>query len=161
MEFQIREMQPEEYPLLEDFLYEAIFQRDENNLLPRSVIEQPALKIYIEDFGRKGDYCLCAEAEGKIVGAVWTRIIPGYGHIDVDTPEFAISLYREYRGMGIGTGLLRSMLSLLRENGYPKASLAVQKDNYALEMYRKAGFEVIGENEEEYIMVCRLAGSNG
>ena len=27
-----------------------------------------------------------------------------YGHIDDDTPSFAISLYKEYCGRGIGTG---------------------------------------------------------
>jgi len=48
------------------------------------------------------------------------------------------------------------MLQFLREKGYKQASLSVQKANYAVRMYRKAGFEVIDENEEEYIMVCRL-----
>ena len=98
MKLQIRKMRPPEYPLLSDFLYEAIFQRDENNLLPREVINEPALRVYIEDFGtKKDDECLCAEADGKIVGAVWVRNINGYGSIDDETPEFAISLLKEYR----------------------------------------------------------------
>lgn len=79
-----------------------------------------------------------------------------YGHIDDETPSFAISLYREYRGHGIGTALIVKMLELLRESGYKKASLAVQKENYAVKMYKKVGFEVVGENAEEYIMVCNL-----
>ncbi len=44
----------------------------------------------------------------------------------------------------------------LREKGYKRTSLSVQKGNYAVRMYEKAGFEVLGENEEEYIMGCRL-----
>lgn len=32
------------------------------------------------------------------IGAVWTRIMDDYGHVDDDTPSFAISLYKEYRG---------------------------------------------------------------
>jgi len=48
------------------------------------------------------------------------------------------------------------MLQLLKEKGYKQASLSVQKANYAVAMYRKAGFEVVDENEEEYIMVCPL-----
>ncbi len=79
-----------------------------------------------------------------------------YGHIDDKTPSFAISLYEEYRNLGIGTALMGAMLQFLREKGYKQASLSVQKVNYAVHMYRKAGFEVIDENEEEYIMVCRL-----
>ena len=39
MEIKIRKMDPSEYELLSDFLYEAIFQRDENNRLPREIIQ--------------------------------------------------------------------------------------------------------------------------
>ena len=52
--------------------------------------------------------------------------------------------------------MMISMLDLLKEQGYEKASLAVQKANYAVRMYKKVGFETVDENEEEYIMVCRL-----
>ena len=79
-----------------------------------------------------------------------------YGHIDNDTPSFAISLYKAYRGFGIGTALMREMLRVLKDRGYRQASLAVQKANYAVSMYQRAGFEIVDENEEEYIMICRL-----
>ena len=48
------------------------------------------------------------------------------------------------------------MQDLLKEKGYKRASLAVQKANYAVRMYKKVGFEIVDENEEEYIMVCKL-----
>jgi len=73
----IREIKQTEISLLGDFLYEAIFQHDEQNRLPREVINQPELMVYIEDFGRKDDQCLVVECDGKIVGAVWTRILAG------------------------------------------------------------------------------------
>ena len=69
---------------------------------------------------------------------------------------FAISLYEEYRGKGIGTELMYKMLELLKNKNYKKASLAVQKANYAVKMYKKVGFEIVDENDEEYIMVCDL-----
>ena len=49
-----------------------------------------------------------------------------------------------------------AMLQLLRVKGYKQTSLSVQKANYAVNMYRKAGFEVVDENKEEYIMICKL-----
>ncbi len=58
--------------------------------------------------------------------------------------------------MGIGTELVAAMLKLLKDNCYKQVSLSVQKANYAVSMYKKAGFEVVYENEEEYIMVCKL-----
>lgn len=150
-------MQSLEYPLLDDFLYEAVFQRDENNLAPKSITQKPELQVYIQNFGRKpDDYCLCAEVNGKVIGAVWVRSINGFGSIDSDTPEFAISLFKEYRGMGIGTELMTKMIEHLKELGYSKASLAVQKDNYAAKMYKKLGFQIETANEEEYIMIRNL-----
>ena len=91
-----------------------------------------------------------------MVGAVWTRIMDDYGHVDDETPSFAISLIPEYRGKGIGTRLMRNMLNLLKEQGFKQASLAVQKANYAVRMYKNVGFEIVDENNEEYIMVCTL-----
>ena len=44
----------------------------------------------------------------------------------------------------------------LKLEGYKQASLSVQKMNYAVRMYRKIGFEIIDENDEEYIMICKL-----
>ena len=120
-------------------------------------MERPELRIYYDDFGAgPADHCLVAEADGRVVGAVWTRIMHDYGYVDDETPSFAISLYKEYRGKGIGTALMRRMLGLLKEQGYKKVSLAVQKANYAVRMYKHVGFETIDENAEEYIMVCRL-----
>lgn len=73
----IRAIRPEEILLLSDFLYEAIFQTDESNLLPREVIKQPELSVFIDAFGKEDDHCLVAEYDGTVVGAVWTRIIAG------------------------------------------------------------------------------------
>lgn len=153
----IREIQPSEYPLLEDFLYEAIFIPDGVTPPPRSIVQEPELQVYVSRFGeKKDDRALVAEADGKVVGAVWTRIMPDYGHIDDATPSLAISLYKAYRGRGIGTALLQAMLSLLKESGYTRTSLSVQKANDAVRLYQRAGYEVIEENAEEYIMVKYL-----
>ena len=123
----------------------------------RSIIEQPELALYYEGFGSDvTDNCLVAEVDGIVVGAVWTRIMNDYGHVDDDTPSFAISLYKDYRGKGIGTVLMRRMLELLRSQGWTRASLAVQKANYAVRMYEAVGFRTVAENEEEYIRVCNL-----
>ena len=156
MDYKIREIRKNEYSILFDFLYEAIFIPEGMDKPPKSIIEQPELQVYIEDFGKEDDWCLVAEVKGKIVGAVWVRIMDDYGHIDDETPSFAISLYEEYRNMGIGTALMRDMLEFLKNKGYRRTSLSVQKVNYAVRMYQKVGFEVVDENEEEYIMVYRL-----
>lgn len=157
MDYKIRDIREAEYGVLEEFLYEAIFIPEGVAAPSREIINKPELQVYIADFGKKkGDIGLVAEADNKIIGAVWVRIMNDYGHIDDETPSFAISLYRDYRNHGIGTALMQNMLEILKKKGYKQTSLAVQKANYAVEMYQKVGFEIVDENEEEYIMLCKL-----
>ncbi len=157
MNYSIRRIHENEYCLLDDFIYEAIFIPEGVNPPPKSIINQPDLQVYIKDFGtEKDDICFVAEADNKVVGAVWVRDMQDYGHITDGVPSFAISLYKEYRSSGIGTKLMTTMLDELRRRGYDRTSLAVQKANYAVKMYRKVGFKIIDENDEEYIMVCNL-----
>ena len=157
MDHIIRPMRETEYPLLEDFLYEAIFVPEGVEPPPKSIVNAPELQVYISDFGSEPhDIALVAEVDNKAVGAVWVRIMHDYGHIDDETPSFAISLYREYRGLGIGTEMMKAMLTILKNRGYKRASLAVQKEIYAVKMYLKVGFEIVGENEQEYIVIARI-----
>lgn len=75
---------------------------------------------------------------------------------DDKTLSLAISLNEQYRNLGLGTALMKKMLQFLKDKGYKQTSLSVQRANYAVNMYRKLGFEVVIENEEEYIMLCKL-----
>ena len=157
MDYKIREIHKQEYPLLDNFLYEAIFVPKGVESPPKTIITSPELQVYVEHFGEsKDDWGLVAEVGGKIVGAVWIRIMNDYGHIDNETPSLAISLYKEYRGLGIGTTMMKEILVQLKAHGYKQVSLSVQKANYAAKMYLKTGFEIVRENEEEYIMVNYL-----
>ena len=154
----IREMRQSEYPLLESFLYEAIFIPVGVEPPPKSIICRPELQVYISGFGtNEHDIAFVADVDGKIVGAIWVRIMNDYGHVDDNTPSLAISLYKEYRGKGIGTALMKEMLTALKARGYKQASLSVQKENYATKMYQKLGFQIIDENEEEYLMLKKLS----
>ena len=157
MDYTIREIQKQEYPLLDNFLYEAIFIPEGIEPPPKTIVTSPELQVYVERFGEsKDDLGLAAEVDGKVVGAVWVRIMNDYGHIDDETPSLAISLYKEYRGFGIGTAMMKEILALLKSHGYKQVSLSVQKANYTAKMYLKIGFEIVKENEEEYIMVYYL-----
>lgn len=156
----IRQIRPEEYGLLQEFVYQAIYLSEGTKPPPRSVVDLPELQVYVAGFGtQSGDYCLVAEVAGTVVGAAWSRIMQDYGHIDDRTPSLAISLLPEYRGLGIGAQLLRSLLLLLQENGYLRLSLSVQKDNPALRLYERAGFRILAEKGTEYLMLRDITQS--
>lgn len=156
----IRELKKSEEYILEDMLYEAIFQVDESNPISRDIINKPSLRGYIDNWGQLDDLCLVAEVNGKIVGAVWTRIfdgeIKGYGTIDNKTPELSISLFKENRNKGIGSALMKKILEKLKEQGYSKISLSVSKNNYAFKLYQKLGFTVIEERKDDYLMIYKF-----
>ena len=157
MDYIIRPISDGEESLLEDFLYEAIFVPEGVPAPTKSIINQPELQVYVADFGKKkDDIGLFAEVDKRVVGAVWVRIMNDYGHIDDITPSFSISLYKEYRKLGIGKALMEKMLHYLKLKGYEKASLSVQKENYALRLYKNLGFQTVRETDEEYIMVKYL-----
>ena len=153
----LRSLRDDEKELLKDFLYEALFVPEGAEPFPRSIIYKPELSMYYEDFGSKADdNCIVAEVDDKVVGAVWTRIMDDYGHVDDETPSLAISLYEEYRGKGYGTAMMKKMLEILKEKGYRKVSLSVQKANRAVRLYESLGFRVLIDKDDEYIMVREL-----
>ena len=161
---EIRDIRPDELHLLSDFLDEAVFQREGEPRLPKNIIDEPSIRVYIEGWGRPDDLCLVALIDGKYAGAVWTRIlsgdIKGYGYIDDFTPELAISLFKEYRGKGIGTALMQAMIQKLKAADYLTVSLSVTKDNPEHRLYRKLGFYVAAETKDDYLMVLDLIKSN-
>ena len=156
MNYNIRKVKDYEYALLNHFLYEAIFISEGVQAPPESIINLPELQVYVLDFGKKKMILFCGRGYEKVIGAVWVRVMDDYGHTEEGVPSFAISLYKEYRGNGIGTALMKKMLYELQQRGYEKTSLSVQKANYAVKMYKSVGFEIVDENEEEYIMVYHL-----
>ena len=149
----IRDLRSEEVHLLRGFLYDSIFIPAGEEHPDISITDRPELQVYIRNFGSmKDDKCLVAEVNGEVIGAVWCRIMNDYGHIDDETPSFAISVRKEYRRQGIGTALMMNIIAALKQAGYSQASLSVQKANYAVKMYQHLGFEVFAENDGEYIM---------
>lgn len=157
----IRDLKLQEAGILKELLYEAIFQPNPAQLLPKDVVESPELSVYIENWGRKDDICLAAEVGGCIAGAVWTRVfaqaVKGYGCLDGQTPELAAALFPEFRGRGIGIALVGQMLQRLKERGYSMVSLSVAKENLAARaLYRRFDFETVEDCGEELILAACL-----
>lgn len=111
MNYSIRELKRDENKVLDTFLYEAIFIPEGVPAPSKDIINQPELQVYVKDFGEnKGDLCLVAQVRDEIVGAVWVRIMNDYGHIDNETPSFAISLLKEYRNQTVPKRLLKNVI---------------------------------------------------
>ena len=157
---EIRPMKPSEFPCLREFLYDAIFIPEGAAPPDAAILDAPDLQVYLRNFGSEAqDRALAGICRGRIVGAVWTRIMNDYGHLDSETPSLAVAVAAGWRGYGIGTALMQGMLHLLRSEGVRRLSLSVQKKNRAAGLYRRLGFETVGETEEEYQMLYRFSGA--
>lgn len=154
----IREMLPDEYGLLDEFLYQAIHTEPDEPRPPRSVTAGPALRAYVEGFGRTGDVAVCAEEGGEVVGAAWARLMRGYGFAGDGVPELAVSVLPGHRGRGVGTALLSSLIERCSELGHPALSLSVQRSNPAVRLYERLGFREVSGDDGEAVMALPLGG---
>ncbi len=156
----IREISESEIYFLDDMLYQAIFIPEGIRKLPREIIYNPELHHYIKDFGRSDDYCLVAESDGVLIGAIWSRIFSpyakSYGWVDENTPEISMAVDEKYRNNGVGAKLLEAMIEKLKEIGYEKVSLSVDTVNFAYSLYKKFGFVDYELTDKSSVMIKKL-----
>ncbi|MGE5356638.1 MAG: GNAT family N-acetyltransferase [Deltaproteobacteria bacterium] len=160
----IRELKNDELSHLDNFLYDAIFIPEGQEKPDKEIIKLPELSGYIKNFGKDTDHCLVAELNGELIGAIWTRIFSeekkGFGFVDSKTPELSMSVVENYRKKGIGTKLLKAMLKKLNLLEYGQVSLSVDKQNFAMRLYQKFGFEAVKSDEKSAILIKRIKNMN-
>ena len=153
----IRPLATHEYAILADLLYEALYIPEGEERPPRSVIEQPELSLYIEDFGvNRHDHAWVIDLQGTLAGGAWVRIMDDYGHVDDETPSLAIAIFESYRGRGYGRALMTHLMQDLKSKGYTQLSLSVIRANYAYRLYQSLGFQTVADHGDELVMLCQL-----
>lgn len=90
------------------------------------------------------------EVNGQPIGGLWTR--------DTDDCHevLEIQLQPDWQGRGIGTRLLRHEIRRAHACNKP-LRLAVLFRNRALSLYRRLGFEPVGQTAFQFILECRPA----
>lgn len=143
------------------FLYQAIYVPPGAEPPAREMIYRPELARYVEGWGRPGDLGLYAVIEGspQPVGAAWLRRWTGdqrgYGWVQDDVPELSLAVMPEWRGRKLGTRLLEALLSQAKGHD-PGVSLSVSRDNPAVSLYRRCGFETVAEGTHSLTMLLRF-----
>ena len=121
---------------------------------------EPPVQRYVERWGRPGDTALIAIQDFQPVGAAWYRLFKtenaGYGFVDEETPELSIAIVPSKRGSGLGSELLDALMARALAEGYSAISLSVEKDNPAVALYERHGFERVREDDGAYTMRAEL-----
>jgi len=152
----VRRGGPQDVRFLRDMLHHAYYWKE------RAPGEGPGpVALYSKAFGRPGDNAVVAVLDGFPVGAAWYRLFraatPGYGFVDELTPELAIGIVPNARGMGVGRALLDALVERARGEQRPGLSLAVDRANArAIALYERRGFSRARENEQTLVMILPL-----
>lgn len=155
----IRRMRQSEYAMLPGLLLKAIYLPEGTPPPSFQVVFTPELLPYTVGFGAGAyDRALCAVVRGEVIGAVWVRLVKGFGYLDDATPELVLVVEEPFRGRGIGTELLRRMLLQAADEGMERLSLSVQRANPARRLYLRMGFETVRSHGGEDIMCRPTAG---
>lgn len=154
----IRKIASEETFFLREMLYESLFVPAGAEPFDQSIVEQPQIARYIQDWGQSpNDVAYVAVSpEGALIGAIWGRTFakeaPGYGFVDEHTPEIGMAVKQGYRGQGLGTQLIAEITQDYQNAGIQALSLSVHKQNKAKYLYEILGFETMRESGDTLVM---------
>jgi len=137
----------------------AVFEMVGQNLPAEEVptveeaMTEHELGVFVDGFGRDGDYGLIAQKNGENIGAAWYR----HYERDSDEPpyELSIALKGEHTGNGIGPELINGLMQHAASEDIDVMSLQVHIDNEAgRKAYDRLGFKPIREVDEHgYVLM--------
>ena len=143
-------------PFLLEMLYLALYVPPGKLPFPRSLLQEPDIACYVQGWGRSGDWGLLALDGEKPVGAIWLRqwdrIERGYGYVSPLIPELSLALLPEYRNQGLGTRMLKTVISMAQER-FPALSLSVVDTSPARRLYERLEFVQVGRVMDSLVML--------
>lgn len=152
---ELRACVPDITAVLRQLLYHAIFVPPGEPAPNPEIMDQPELAAYTVGWGRPGDQAVFALKNGQVVGGCWTRLFPpeapGYGTLDPGTPELSIAVLPGHRGQGLGNRMLTALLEAIQPD-YDAVTLSVSKNNPALRLYRRYGFQMVEDHGNSLVM---------
>lgn len=138
--FVIRGARPADAPAMARLMAAVAAERDRIGTEPPVDVEARA-----EQFARTAEASQVADADGRIVGHI---------HIDVGrfgAGELGMLVDADWRGRGVGSGLMLAAIEWARAQGLHKLWLEVFPSNAAaIALYRKNGFVEEGLRVKQY-----------
>jgi ribosomal protein S18 acetylase RimI-like enzyme len=147
-------------PFLWEMLYLALYVPEGQPPFPRKILQEPDIACYVQSWGRPGDWGFLACDGSRPVGAIWLRQWSenekGYGYVSPDIPELSIALLPEYQNKGLGTRMIKTVISMAQER-FPGLSLSVVESSPARRLYERLGFRKVGRVMDSLVMLLDWA----
>ena len=116
----------------------------------RSRFEQDVIaeRAFLTKTAEHDNLFLLAELDGNLVG--WVTLFRGQQEFRRHTAELGMGVLEAFRGLGIGTALLRYALEWAARHDVEKVNLGVRASNQRAQvLYRKFGFVEEGRRVKE------------
>lgn len=142
---QLRSLTVDDQELVYELLMHAAHETSVDVLKKKSELAQ-----YAHDYGTKAaDLGVVAmDVKQEPLGGAWVRLLENGYAKDKTIPELAMAVFPEYRGKGIGSRLLESLIneasSCGNKDDFPGICLSCRCDNKrAMQLYKKHGFSQV------------------
>ncbi|KQR45281.1 GNAT superfamily N-acetyltransferase [Microbacterium foliorum] len=160
--FSIRPAVQADGSFLGDMVVEAANWRSGGARPRHEILTAVEHRRYVAGWMRPADAgFLAVDADGRPIGAAWYRMLSpddaGFGFVGTAVPELIIGVQPIWRAHGVGRTLLRRLVVHAREQGHPRLSLSVERDNFARTLYRSEGFVVTDAGSVRDTMVYRTS----
>jgi GNAT superfamily N-acetyltransferase len=143
-------------PFLWEMLYLALYVPQGKPPFPRDILREPDIACYVQGWGLPDDWGLLASDGERAVGAVWLRqwsgAEKGYGFVSPLIPELSIALLPKYRNLGLGSRLLKMIISMA-QNRFTGLSLSVVESSPARQLYERFGFRQVDRIMDSLVML--------
>lgn len=159
MMLRFRGLVPDDQAQLWHWLHISLWDPPPAPLRPITVLKEPRVRIYAENWGNPGDVGVVARLRELDIGACWMRCLAagvGLASIDEVTPQLGIALLPEFQHKGHGRPLLLAGLQAAHDAGYAQVSLTVHPENPAIRTYLHCGFEKRAIRSSYHLMVATL-----
>ena len=157
----IREVEAADQPILWDLLYEALWDPPTSPRRPKSVLSNPHIAAYVQDWGSNGTDLgfLAISPEGSIAGGILSRLLvpplQGGAFYDANTPQLGIAVFPAFQRQGLGTTLFTRYLAAASTR-FPRVSLGVHPENHsAIRLYRRFGFYQFATGNGGYLNMVK------
>lgn len=157
----IREVEAADQPILWELLYEALWEPPTSPKRPRSVLSNPYIAAYVQDWcSNETDLgFLALSQDGTIAGGILSRLLlpplEGGAFYDDKTPQVGIAIFPDFQGQGLGTSLFTRYLAAASTR-FPRVSLGVHPENHtAIRLYRRFGFYQFATGHGGYLNMVK------
>ena len=149
MDYVIRQLSPQDEPILGEMLYQGLSSPGKKQPSSREIVHRPEFSRYVKGWGRPGDVGFVAhdKKDGSLLGAVWLRRPIDKTHAP---RELAVVVKTGHRRHGIGTALLTQLVRANPEQSTISVSFVAGKP--VLRLYERFGFRVVEQKPDAVVM---------